>query len=122
MNNRWVYKNAPKSMDLKNAVKVKSKKSGINVNKIRVGHTQSEMLIHFECHTIIMTPASLKQFQRRLKESVSEFEKNHGKIKARQKVNKKGTVQKLVKALYKTKKLSPKLVSINTKKRKHPTG
>ncbi len=91
-----------------------------NIEKINVGHNNSEMYLRFEETTVLMPPSAVKILTEKLREEVDKYEKEHGKIKLPKKEKDKFSAQNVVKSLYKTKKLSPKLVSINTKKKKKP--
>ncbi len=93
----------------------------LTAEKIQVGHNFAEMYIRFDEEVVMMPPASIKKLTEELSRLVKDYEKQHGKIKPprRKRGKQQSTAQKVVKALYKSRKVSSKLVSINTKRRKH---
>ncbi|NQU06147.1 MAG: hypothetical protein HQ568_08655 [Calditrichaeota bacterium] len=93
----------------------------LQIEKISVSHTASETYIKLEDRVIILPPSAMKKLYLNLKDAVSEWEAEHGKIKAPKGKTRKGdlTPTKVLKALYKSRKIGSKLVSINTGKRKH---
>ncbi len=92
-----------------------------DVKSLRVGHTSSEMYISFGETSVILTPSTAKNLAENLHQQIEAFEAEHGKIKlpAKPTKRKESTATRVAKSLFKSKKLGPKLLSINTKKRKH---
>jgi len=98
------------------------KHRSITITEIKVGHTSSEMYIRLGETAVIMMPAVIKKMTADLRKAVVEYEEEFGVIKLPKKpqIKKRGsTAQKVAKALFKSKKIGPKLISINTRKRKH---
>lgn len=105
--------------NLKSPEPTGSDEKNLEVDNIQVGHNFAEMYIRFGENVVIMPPASIKKLTQDLEKLVEDFESQHGKIKAPPKKKQESSAHKVVKALYKTRKISSKLVSINTKRRKH---
>ncbi|MCF7809996.1 hypothetical protein K9N50_03310 [bacterium] len=92
----------------------------LQIDKISVSHTASETFIKLEDRVIILPPAAMKKLYLDLEDTVSEWEAEHGKIKEPKGKKKKDlTPKKVLKALYKSRKVGSKLISINTGKKKH---
>jgi hypothetical protein len=93
----------------------------LQIEKISVSHTSSETFIKLEDRVIILPPMAMKKLYLDLKDAVSEWEAEHGKIKEPKgkKKMKDLTPKKVLKALYKSRKVGSKLISINTGKKKH---
>lgn len=91
------------------------------VQHIQVGHNFAEMYIRFDEAVVIMPPASIKKLAQDIGRAIADYEALHGKIKQPKQKKKKqeSTAQKVVKALYKSRKISSNLISINTKRKKH---
>ncbi len=94
-------------------------KSGYTVDKISVGHTYAEVYLRFGDGVVVLTPSVAKRMAHDLAETVGQYEDEHGKVSIKPKSRKKESMpRKVIKSLYKSRRVSPKLVSINTKKRK----
>lgn len=95
--------------------------SRIEIDRIAVGHNRAEIFIRMADKTIILPPAAGKQFLLDLGRKITAWENEHGKIReAKGERKKRETVPKRVlKELYKSRKIGSKLISINTGKRKH---
>ena len=91
------------------------------INRISVGHNSAEIFLRFGDKTVILPPAAGKKLNIDLARAVSNWEKEHGTIRDdKSKRKKKETVpKKVLKELYKSRKVGSKLISINTGKRKH---
>ena len=105
--------------NLKSSEPTGSGENDLKVDNVQVGHNFAEMYIRFGEKVVIMPPASIKKLTQDLERLVADFESQHVKIKANRKKKRESSAPKVVKALYKTRKISSKLVSINTKRRKH---
>ncbi len=69
---------------------------------------------------ITLPPSAAKRLLRDLRAAVGEYDAEQGKIALPVTSSRKEpAVNRVIKALYKTRKLGPKLMSINTRKRKH---
>lgn len=93
----------------------------LDIKSLRVGHTSSEMYISFGESSVVLTPSAAKNLAENLREQIEEYETEHGKIQVapKPKKRKESTATRVAKSLFKSKKLGPNLLSINTKKRKH---
>ena len=110
------------SETLKSDVSRKFEDGGrIEIDRITVGHNQAEIFIRIADRTIILPPAAGKQLLLELGRKISTWENEHGKIKtAKDRTKKRESVpKKVLKELYKSRKIGSKLISINTGKRKH---
>ncbi len=115
---KWSYQNEGKTNSKEMKPKSSQKSSGHTIRKIKVSHTNSEVIFGFEEHLIIMPPSSAKQMTIDLTSAIEQFEKRNGIIKPLKSEKRIGTAQKVIRALYKSRKVSSKLVSVNTKKKK----
>jgi len=93
----------------------------LEIEKISVGHTNSEVYLKFEDSSIVMTPSTSKKMVEDLNRVITDFEKKYGKIKLPKKQGKKreSTVSRVVRSLYKGKKVSSNLIAVNTKRKKN---
>jgi len=110
------------SETLKPEASHKSEDGGrIEIDRITVGHNQAEIFIRIADRTIILPPAAGKRLLLELGRKINEWENEHGKIKtAKDSSKKRETVpKKVLKELYKSRKIGSKLITINTGKRKH---
>jgi hypothetical protein len=98
-----------------------SDKGKINIDRITVGHNQAEIFIRIADRTIILPPVAGKQLTLELGRKITAWEIEHGKIReTKGELKRRETVpKKVLKALYKSRKIGSKLISINTGKRKH---
>ncbi len=82
------------------------------------------MYIKLDDNVIILPPKVAKKLQLQLKDTLSEYEEKHGKIKkvSHKRRVKESVPRRVIRELYKSRKVSSKLVSINTKKRKHKSS
>ncbi len=92
----------------------------LDISKITVSHSQSETFIRLENKVIIMPPAVMKRLYLDLKKNLAEWEAKHGVIRMvkGKKKRHESTAKKVLKALYKSRKVGSKMISINTSKRK----
>lgn len=93
-------------------------KSGYTVDRISVGHTYAELYLRFGDGIIVLTPSVAKKMTLDLMEAISRYEDEHGDIRMKPKKAKESLPRKIVKSLYKSRRVSSKLVSVNTRKRK----
>ena len=92
----------------------------IDVDRISVGFNNAEMYLKFSEAVIFLTPAAAKRLRDDLENSVTNWETEHGRIKPKRGKKREDSVPKRVlKSLYKSKKVGSKMISINTGKRKH---
>lgn len=93
----------------------------LEIDKITVSHSRSETFIRFEDRVIVMPPATMKKLYLDLKECLSQWESEHDEIRidSGKKKRRESVPKKALKALYRSKKIGSKLISINTGKRKH---
>lgn len=91
------------------------------VRNIKVGHNNSEMYVGFDDSVIIMPPSTVKKLAFDLQKSIENYENDHGKIRliSDKTQPKKSTAKSIIRALYKNRKIGPKLVAINTRKKKN---
>ena len=106
----------PKQPDIK-----KENTSKSQIERISVGHNSAEIFLRFEDKTVILPPVVGKKLFNDLDRVVKDWENEHGTIKIDSgKRKRKETVpKKVLKELYKSRKVGSKLISINTGKRKH---
>jgi len=89
---------------------------------VTVGHNQAEMFIRFGDATIILPPEAAEKFSNDLQTVISDWEEEYGKIpklKDKKKRKRESVAKRVLKELYRSKKVGSKLISINTSKRKH---
>ena len=94
----------------------------IEVNRISVGHSSAEMYIRFGETIIILPPGPTKKLLEDLRQVMQKWESEHGKLpdaKDRKKKRRESVPKRVLKELYKSRKVGSKLISINTSKRKH---
>ncbi|MBM3328276.1 MAG: hypothetical protein FJY67_02225 [Calditrichaeota bacterium] len=97
----------------------------IDIARLRIGHTQAEFYLacertgkpggDFEGPMIILTPQAAKSLQRQLKQSLpggSTVTMQSGR-------RKESIARQVIKALYKSRQVSSKMVSVNTSRRRH---
>ena len=91
------------------------------IDKITVSHSRSETFIRLKEKIIVMPPAAMKKLYLDLKKCITEWEDEFGEITTDSGKKKRSgsTPKKVLKALYKSRKVGSKLVSINTGKKKH---
>lgn len=97
---------------------VESVKTELSVDNCTVGHNSAEMYIRLGDVVIVLPPQAMKKLTQDLKQSIDKWEAEHGRIKGK-KEKQQSVPRKVIKALYKSRKVSRNLVSINTKRRKH---
>ncbi len=100
------------------------KKSGgkLNIDKFSVGHNRAELYIRLDETTIILPPAVGKRLCDDLQQAVKEWEEQHGRIpvsKGKKKGKPESVPKRVLKELYKSRKIGSKLISVNTSKKKH---
>ncbi|NQT34012.1 hypothetical protein HQ587_02385 [bacterium] len=94
----------------------------IEVDRISVGHNSAEMYIKFGETIVILPPGPAKKLLEDLKQAMRKWESEHGKlpdVKDRKKKRRESVPKRVLKELYKSRKVGSKLISINTRKRKH---
>lgn len=98
---------------------------GLQIDRISVGHNRAEIYVKLDETVIIMPPEAALKFKTDLHNHLDAWEKDNGTIPDAHptKASKEESVsRKVIKQLYKSRKIGPKLLSINTKRRKHPTS
>ncbi|MDP8238290.1 MAG: hypothetical protein P9X24_04290 [Candidatus Hatepunaea meridiana] len=93
-----------------------------SMHGVTVGHNQAEMFIRFGDATIILPPEAAKEFYNDLQTVILDWEEEYGKIpklKEKKKRKRESVPKRVLKELYRSKKIGSKLISINTSKRKH---
>lgn len=93
------------------------KSSGFTIDNISVGHNNNETYLKMGDYVVILPPQSAKRMALELKNHIQHYEKEHGKIAEPVKKS-ESLPKKIIKALYKSHKVAPKLTSVNTQKRK----
>ncbi len=91
---------------------------GYTIDKMSVGHNSAEMYIHLEQTVIMMVPSIAKRMTIELREELIKYEEEFGTIRPKQSPRKESLPRKIIKEFYKSRQVSSKIVSINTKKRK----
>ena len=88
--------------------------------KISVGFRNSEVYIRLGEQTIILPPSAAKKLTSDLAENIKVFEADNGVVKMpKSKKSKSGhSLPKLLKSLYKSRRVTKKLVSVNTSRKK----
>ncbi|MDP8227912.1 MAG: hypothetical protein P9M15_00505 [Candidatus Electryoneaceae bacterium] len=95
--------------------------TSFDIEKLSVGHNRAEMYLRLGEAVIILPPAVAKRLADDLRQTIDHWEAQNGTIaEPRRPHPKKSLARQVVKALYKTRKVSNKLISINTRRRKHP--
>jgi len=92
------------------------------VNRFTIGHNRAELYIRFDETTIILPPAVGKKLCDDLQQAVKEWEEQHGRIpvpKGKKKGKPESVPKRVLKELYRSRKVSSKLISIDTSKKKH---
>jgi len=94
----------------------------IEVKRISLGFRNSEIFIRIDDRTIILPPSAAKKLTFDLEEHIQSFEVENGKIKVFNPINKKSksgqSLSKLLKSLYKSRKVTKRLVAVNTRRKK----
>lgn len=94
----------------------------IEVSRISVGHSSSEMYVRFGEIVIILPPGPAKKLLEDLQQAMQTWESEHGKLpdaRDHKKKRRESGPKRVLKALYKSRKVGSKLITINTKRRKH---
>ncbi len=112
---------APETEPREKRVRVQGK--SFTVNKVAVGHNAAEVFFRLDETMILMTPGAAKRLARDLKSALSSWEARHGRIAApatrKRGAKRESTAKRAIKSLYKSRKVNPKLISVNTSRRKH---
>src|SRR4030042_306014 len=94
------------------------------VDNLTVGFRQGEFYIRLGDAVILLSPQVMKKLLYDLEIFISVWEKEHGKIKSvddRDKKKAESVPKRVLKSLYKSHKVSQRLISINTaRKKSHP--
>lgn len=93
----------------------------VEINRLTVGHNSAEMYIHLGDRVILLSPSAAKKMVNDLKSAVSTWEETNGPIDQYPDGKTKRTesvAKKALKTLYKSRKISSKLISINTSRKK----
>lgn len=94
--------------------------TGFDIDKISVGHNRAEMYLRLGETVVILAPAVAKRLTEDLRQMIDQWEDQNGTISdPKQPQQKKSLARQVIKALYKSRKVSHNLVSINTRRRKH---
>ena len=91
---------------------------------LQTGHNRAELFLKFDDSVIIMPPIAAKRLLFELEKNVAEWEKVHGVIpnpRARPpKPKPESAVKRVLKQLYKSRRVTKRLISVNTTRRRHP--
>ncbi len=94
----------------------------MDVKHMSIGHNRAEMYINLGEAVILLAPSAAKKMMTDLQEAVTAWEKVNGTIKPDSDRKRKGsesTAKKALKSLYKSRRVTSKLLSINTSRKKH---
>jgi len=90
------------------------------IKGMSIGHNHAEVYINFGQTVIIMPPATGKKLLKDLRRTLTEWEEQHGRLpEGKGKKRRESVPKRVLKELYKSRKIGSKLISINTSKRKH---
>ncbi len=96
--------------------------SQADVRRISVGHSAAELYIRFDETTLILPPAAGKKLYRELRRAVSDWESEHGTATPAghgKKRRKESVPKRVLKELYRSRKVGSKLIRIDTGKKRH---
>lgn len=114
----WNSPDPPRQVQKKQA----SLGEGSPVKSIKVGHNNAEIYIKLGEAVVTLPPSSAKKMVADLKRAVEAWEAEHGTIDSglpKKRPKRESSAKRVIKALYKSRKVSSKLVSVNTSRRKH---
>ena len=93
----------------------------IDIKRLSVGHNYAEMYINLGDSVVLLSPPAAKKMMSDLKDAVTAWEKANGPIAKdsdRKGKRSESIAKKALKTLYKSRKISSKLISINTSRKK----
>jgi hypothetical protein len=91
---------------------------------LQTGHNRAELFLKFDDNVVIMPPIAAKRLMLELEENVAEWEKLHGVIPnpptPPPKPRPESAAKRVLKQLYKSRRVAKSLISVNTSRRRHP--
>ncbi len=93
------------------------------VDRAAVGHNRAEVYIRLGDAVVILPPSAAKRLAGELRQALSDWEARHGAISTEAGVKggsrRESAPKRVIKELYKSRKVSRRLISVNTRRRKH---
>ena len=93
------------------------------VDRVSVGHNCAEVYIRLGEAMVILPPPAAKHLTRELRRALTEWEGRYGAITgepgAGGRNRRESVARKVIRKLYKSHKVSRRLISVNTRRRKH---
>ena len=95
-------------------------KVDFSLDQLKVGHNNAEMYLQLGEAVLMMTPTAFKKMMIDLEQVVHDYEQKHGTIEMPSGSSSAiSPVKSMLKNLYQSRKIAPRLMSVNTKRRKH---